>query len=82
MDDIQAIDTIISLETIEHLRKPQKMVTHLLTQLGNKGVLMASVPTTPTVDGTLHQINDFTLSSFYRLFSASNDQAGETLELV
>jgi hypothetical protein len=73
---------LIILETIAHVQKPQKMVIHLLTQLGNKGALIASVPTRPTVDGTLHQINDFTISSFYCLFSASNYQAGETLERV
>lgn len=49
-------DTIISLETIEHVPEPQKMVTHLLTQLSEKGVMIASVPTTPTVDGNPHHL--------------------------
>lgn len=78
----QQFDTIISLETIEHVPEPQKMVTHLLTQLSKEGVMIASVPTTPTVDGNPHHLHDFTVASFYRLFSASNYQAGETFEQI
>lgn len=78
----QHFDTIISLETIEHVPEPQKMVTHLLTQLNEQGIMIASVPTTPTVDGNPHHLHDFTVASFYRLFSASNYQAGETFEQI
>ena len=81
-DKHQTFDTIISLETIEHVDKPQKMVTHLLTQLSDKGIMIASVPTTPTVDGNPHHLHDFTVASFYRLFSTSNYQAGETFEQI
>ena len=81
-DQPQAFDTIISLETIEHVVEPQKMVTHLLTQLSEKGIMIASVPTTPTVDGNPHHLHDFTVASFYRLFSASNYQPGETFEQI
>lgn len=65
-------DTIISIETIEHVPYPQKMVSHLLTQLNEHGIMIASVPTTPTVDGNPFHLHDFTVSSFYKLFSASN----------
>lgn len=78
----QQFDTIISLETIEHVPQPQKMVTHLLTQLSEKGVMIASVPTTPTVDGNPHHLHDFTVASFYRLFSQSNYQPNETFEQI
>ncbi|MGF1906883.1 class I SAM-dependent methyltransferase [Aliivibrio salmonicida] len=81
-DSAYTFDTIISLETIEHVPEPQKMVTHLLTQLSDKGVMIASVPTTPTVDGNPHHLHDFTVASFYRLFSASDYQAGETFEQI
>ncbi|GLR73447.1 class I SAM-dependent methyltransferase [Aliivibrio sifiae] len=81
-DEYQQFDTIISLETIEHVPEPQKMVTHLLTQLSEKGVMIASVPTTPTVDGNPHHLHDFTVASFYRLFSASNYQPNETFEQI
>ena len=79
---LQTFDTIISLETIEHVPEPQKMVTHLLTQLSAKGVMIASVPTTPTVDGNPHHLHDFTVSSFYRLFSAANYRPTETFEQI
>ncbi len=78
----QQFDTIISLETIEHVPEPQKMVTHLLTQLSKEGIMIASVPTTPTVDGNPHHLHDFTVASFYRLFSQSNYQPNETFEQI
>jgi 2-polyprenyl-3-methyl-5-hydroxy-6-metoxy-1,4-benzoquinol methylase len=81
-DKLRSFDTIISLETIEHVPQPQKMVTHLLTQLNDQGVMIASVPTTPTVDGNPHHLHDFTVSSFYRLFAASNYHALETFEQI
>ena len=65
-------DTIISIETIEHVPHPKEMVTHLLTQLNDQGIMIASVPTTPTVDGNPFHLHDFTVSSFYKLFSTSN----------
>lgn len=78
----QAFDTIISLETIEHVPQPQKMVSHLLTQLNDKGIMIASVPTTPTVDGNPHHLHDFTERSFFKLFSTSGYQAGEKFEQI
>ena len=48
------------------------MVAHLLTQLNNHGVMIASVPTTPTIDGNPFHLHDFTASSFYRLFEHSS----------
>ncbi|MFT6984942.1 MAG: SAM-dependent methyltransferase [Psychromonas sp.] len=80
--EAHSFDTIISLETIEHVAEPKKMVTHLLTQLREKGVMIASVPTTPTVDGNPHHLHDFTVSSFYRLFSAANYRPAETFEQI
>ena len=70
--EVQLFDTIISIETIEHVPHPLKMVTHLLTQLADQGVMIASVPTTPTIDGNPFHLHDFTVSSFYQLFSNSS----------
>ncbi len=81
-DGLQTFDTIISLETIEHVPEPKTMVAHLLTQLSETGVMIASVPTTPTVDGNPHHLHDFTVRSFYRLFLASNYHAIETFEQI
>lgn len=81
-DTLQYFDTIISLETIEHVSEPQKMVSHLLTLLSEAGIMIASVPTTPTVDGNPHHLHDFSVASFYRLFSSAQYQAKETFEQV
>ncbi|WP_430518948.1 class I SAM-dependent methyltransferase [Aliivibrio sp.] len=78
----QLFDTIISLETIEHVPYPQQMVSHLLTQLSSNGSMIASVPTTPTVDGNPHHLHDFTVKSFYQLFSVSGFTAVEKLEQI
>jgi 2-polyprenyl-3-methyl-5-hydroxy-6-metoxy-1,4-benzoquinol methylase len=81
-DEQQQFDTIISLETIEHVANPQQMVTHLLTQLAENGAMIASVPTTPTVDGNPHHLHDFTVKTFYQLFSPSGFVASEQYEQI
>lgn len=57
-------DNIVSLETIEHLPQPQLFFRHLVGLLRPGGVLVASVPTTPSVDGNPHHLTDFTEHSF------------------
>jgi len=62
-------DSIVSLETIEHLAEPDKFIEHLSTNLiSSGGVLIASVPTTPSVDANPHHLQDFSECSFRRLF--------------
>jgi SAM-dependent methyltransferase len=57
-------DTIVSLETVEHLPEPERFVARLTRLLAPGGVLIASVPTTPSVDLNPHHLHDFTLRSF------------------
>lgn len=64
----EPFDTIVSLETIEHLRQPAAFVARLASLLRADGVIIASVPTTPSVDGNPHHLHDFSESSFRRLF--------------
>jgi len=67
--DETGFDTIVSLETIEHLPcEPGVFVEHLATLLRPGGVLVASVPTTPSVDVNPHHLHDFTPRSFARIF--------------
>jgi 2-polyprenyl-3-methyl-5-hydroxy-6-metoxy-1,4-benzoquinol methylase len=73
-----AFDTIISLETIEHVLDPGGMVGNLLRQLSSAGIMIGSVPTTPTVDGNPHHLHDFSVRSFHQLFSQYNFSAGKT----
>ena len=63
-------DTIVSLETVEHVSKPQVFLAHLTGLLRPGGVLIASVPTTPSMDGNPHHRTDFTEKSIRRLGSS------------
>lgn len=53
-------DTIVSLETIEHLPDPAGFVDGVLSMLRPGGMFVASVPTTPSVDANPHHLHDFT----------------------
>ena len=63
-----AFDTIVSLETIEHLPSPIQFIARLPTLLNPAGCIIASVPITPTCDGNPHHLHDFSKRSFYNLF--------------
>ena len=67
--DAQGFDTIVSIETIEHLPDPEAFVAHLVRMLRPGGILVASVPTTPSVDANPHHLHDFSERSFRRLFA-------------
>jgi len=60
-------DTVVSLETIEHIPDPASLFRHLAGLVRPGGRLIGSVPTTPSVDGNPHHITDFTENSFRRL---------------
>ena len=65
----QKYDVIISLETIEHLPKPKLFIQNIQQQLKPNGVMIASVPITPSVDANPHHLTDFTKKSFRRIFT-------------
>jgi len=65
--DPAGFDLIVSLETVEHLPAPAEFVTRLACMLRPLGVLVTSVPTTPSVDLNPHHCHDFTEGSFRRL---------------
>ncbi len=69
-NDPEGFDTIVSLETIEHVPDPPALVAHLLTLLRPGGVFVASVPTTPTTDVNPHHLHDFTQKSFRHMVEA------------
>jgi 2-polyprenyl-3-methyl-5-hydroxy-6-metoxy-1,4-benzoquinol methylase len=70
-DDQKGYDTIISLETIEHLKQPDLFVNKLHALLKKEGVLIISAPVTPSTDGNPHHISDFTASRFKKLLERS-----------
>jgi SAM-dependent methyltransferase len=66
-EDAEGFDTIVSIETIEHLPDPEGFVEHLVGLLRPGGHLVASVPITPSVDANPHHLHDFSDRSFRRL---------------
>ena len=66
-EDTDGFDSIVSLETVEHVKAPGALLSHLSSLLRPGGVLIASVPTTPSVDLNPHHLHDFTERSFRQL---------------
>ncbi|MFD3299780.1 class I SAM-dependent methyltransferase [Aquipseudomonas alcaligenes] len=64
----QHFDSIVSLETIEHLPNPRQLVANYARLLAAGGRVIASVPITPTLDGNPHHLHDFSRRSFLALF--------------
>lgn len=67
--DHDKFNSIISLETIEHLHNPFSFVSHLYGMLRPGGILVASAPVTPSTDINSYHVNDFSQNSFRSLFS-------------
>jgi 2-polyprenyl-3-methyl-5-hydroxy-6-metoxy-1,4-benzoquinol methylase len=67
--DAEGFDSIVSLETIEHLPDPVRLIANYASLLAKGGRIIASVPSTPTLDGNPHHLHDFSPRSFFRLFS-------------
>jgi SAM-dependent methyltransferase len=66
--DADGFDTIVSLETIEHLPDPGMFLTHLVRQMRPGAILIGSVPVTPAMDANPYHLHDFTERSFRGLF--------------
>jgi 2-polyprenyl-3-methyl-5-hydroxy-6-metoxy-1,4-benzoquinol methylase len=64
-------DTIVSLETIEHLKDPVLFILRMKKLLKSDGILIVSAPVTPSTDGNPHHVSDFTPSQFRKLFKQS-----------
>lgn len=62
--DARGFDSIISLETLEHVPDPLRLIDHLVGLIRPGGVFIASVPTTPSVDVNPYHLHDFTQRSF------------------
>lgn len=57
-------DTVVSLETIEHVPDPGAFVARMVSLVRPGGRFVGSVPTTPSVDVNPHHLHDFTERSF------------------
>ena len=60
----------MGLGTIEHGEAPERLFTKLVSLVRPGGVLIASVPVTPSVDLNPHHRHDFTARSFAALGAA------------
>lgn len=63
-DDPTGFDTIVSLETIEHLSQPESFLRRVLLLLRRGGRFIGSVPTTPSTDVNPHHLHDFSERTF------------------
>lgn len=61
------LDGAVSLETLEHVSEPTSLFAALVSALRPDGVLVASVPVTPSVDANPHHLTDFTATEFLAL---------------
>ena len=67
--DEMGFNSIVSLETFEHIRDPDGLLAQLTSLLLPEGVIIASVPTTPSVDVNPYHLRDFTERTFRAMFS-------------
>lgn len=65
--DRDGFDTIVSLETLEHVADPGRLLERFAALLRPGGRLIASVPTTPSVDLNPHHLHDFSERSIRAL---------------
>jgi 2-polyprenyl-3-methyl-5-hydroxy-6-metoxy-1,4-benzoquinol methylase len=65
----EKFDSIISLETIEHLQKPSAFIEKIYPLLNKGGVWIVSAPITFSTDINPYHLHDFSEKSFRRLFS-------------
>jgi 2-polyprenyl-3-methyl-5-hydroxy-6-metoxy-1,4-benzoquinol methylase len=65
--DESGFDSIVSVETLEHVADPASLINHLVALLRPGGVLIASVPTTPSADVNPYHLHDFTEQSFRKI---------------
>ena len=66
--DPDGFETVVSIETIEHLPDPSAFVARVAKMVLPGGILIGSVPVTPSVDANPHHLHDFSERSFRRLF--------------
>ena len=67
--DVNKFNSIITLETIEHLPDPAAFIRGLYDLLLPGGVLIVSAPVTPSTDINPYHLNDFSEKSFHALFA-------------
>lgn len=72
----------VSLETVEHLPKPQAYIAHVAKLLPPGGRFITSVPVTVSTDGNPQHLWDFTRESFRALLRTNGFKEERALEQV
>ncbi|MCJ7694026.1 MAG: class I SAM-dependent methyltransferase [Anaerolineaceae bacterium] len=67
--DEEGFDSIVSLETLEHVTDPFILISQLENLLHPGGVIIASVPTTPSMDVIPYHLHDFTEHSYRKMMT-------------
>jgi 2-polyprenyl-3-methyl-5-hydroxy-6-metoxy-1,4-benzoquinol methylase len=65
----EKLNTIVSLETLEHLENPSAFILNMAAQLVAGGRFIASVPITPSMDANPYHLHDFTIKGFKKMFT-------------
>lgn len=69
VNGVKPFDVVVSLETLEHLKRPDKTVGMLAEHLKEGGIFVASVPLNESKGENEHHKHVFTLSTARELFA-------------
>ena len=75
----EKLNTVVSLETLEHLEDPSAFIQHMAKQLVAGGKFIASVPITPSMDANPYHLHDFTIKGFKKIFTEAGMKEIESL---
>lgn len=64
----EKLQSIVSLETLEHLADPRAFVRQMADQLQVGGTFIGSVPVTPSMDANPYHLHDFSINQFKKMF--------------
>jgi len=73
------LDVVVSFETIEHLEKPDDFIKTISKYLKKDGLLITSVPVTPSVDANPFHMHDFTTNSFKQMLAGNGFEVLKTI---
>jgi 2-polyprenyl-3-methyl-5-hydroxy-6-metoxy-1,4-benzoquinol methylase len=62
------VNTVVCLETIEHLPDPFGFIANLSKQLLKNSRIIASVPVTPSMDANPYHLHDFSITAIQKIF--------------
>ena len=78
----EGFDLVVSIETIEHVPDARGFIGRLISFVRPGGLLVVSVPVTPSVDGNPHHLHDFSPRSFRAPFLQNGLLEVDSLEQV